>query len=225
MGMNVAPQDYHRRALEATLSGNGVEGRVPAVPKGARRVLDVGCGAGQTLLAMRLGAIEGVGIDIDEDALILGKQLLDAEKGPAIRFVKAAGEALPFPNDSFDFVVSRVALPYMHIATALRETRRVLRPGGRVWFTLHPTSMFPLSAMFPWHPLYSWKNTFYQTYVAFNSILFHTTGAQFRFPLNRKRIESYQTESGMKRCFEKLGFGEVAFERDGPLFIVTARKL
>jgi ubiquinone/menaquinone biosynthesis C-methylase UbiE len=38
-------------------------------------------------------------------------------------------------------VISRVALPYMHIPMALAEIARVVKSGGHVWLTLHPFAM------------------------------------------------------------------------------------
>ena len=49
---------------------------------------------------------------------------------PNIRLVCAAGENLPFADERFDLVFSRVALPYMDINRALREIARVLKRGG-----------------------------------------------------------------------------------------------
>src|SRR5207245_7299416 len=53
-------------------------------------------------------------------------------------------ELLPFREASFDFVFSRVALPYMHIPKAASEMGRVLKPGGGLWCLLHPLSRFSL---------------------------------------------------------------------------------
>lgn len=38
-------------------------------------------------------------------------------------------------------MISRVALPYMHIPMALAEIARVVKSGGHVWLTLHPFAM------------------------------------------------------------------------------------
>lgn len=99
------------------------------------QVLDIGCGAGQTL--RRLPGHESlgrVGLDVDLAALTLGCRLGEAESAP-IHFVRASGAALPFRDRQFSHVLCRVALNYMHQPRALRELARVLQPGG--WLYCH----------------------------------------------------------------------------------------
>jgi ubiquinone/menaquinone biosynthesis C-methylase UbiE len=67
------------------------------------------------------------GIDIDLDALKLGKTLSERTC-----LVNAAAEALPFKDSQFDLVFARVSLPYTNIPASLREIRRVLKTSGRV---------------------------------------------------------------------------------------------
>ncbi|HEV2915222.1 MAG TPA: class I SAM-dependent methyltransferase [Pyrinomonadaceae bacterium] len=103
------------------------------------RVLDVGCGGGQELLPfVTSGNAFGVGIDIAPEVGRLGRKLF-AGRAPEARvcFVRAAGESLPFPDNSFDVVICRVALPYMDNARALGEMARVLRPGGAFLLKIH----------------------------------------------------------------------------------------
>jgi len=96
----------------------------------AARVLDLGCGAGQSLrLLGALGPAERVGVDADLRVLLFGERLA-AHRGDAIRFVRASGHALPFADRHFTHVLCRVALNYMHQRRALKECLRVLAPGG-----------------------------------------------------------------------------------------------
>jgi SAM-dependent methyltransferase len=105
----------------------------------ARRVLDVGCGAGQELLpfAARPGAL-CVGADVTPEAGLAGRELF-AARAPVGRvfFVRAAAESLPFAADSFDVVICRLALPYTDNARSLSEMARVLRPGGVLLLKIH----------------------------------------------------------------------------------------
>lgn len=105
----------------------------------ARRVLDVGCGAGQELLpfAERAGAA-CVGVDVTPEAGLAGRELF-ASRAPAgrVAFARAAAESLPFAADSFDVVICRLALPYTDNARSLSELARVLRPGGALLLKIH----------------------------------------------------------------------------------------
>jgi SAM-dependent methyltransferase len=99
------------------------------VPTGS--VLDVGCGTG--LLARRLSGsgYRVVGIDPSEGML----EVMRA-RGPEVQAVKASGDALPFPSDGFDLVVTVATLHHIaapdRVRGTLAEMIRVCRPGGRV---------------------------------------------------------------------------------------------
>jgi ubiquinone/menaquinone biosynthesis C-methylase UbiE len=103
------------------------------VPPGARRVLDVGCGAGSDVfsLAERLGPdclIVGVDISlerVDEAQHALRSVALN------VRFAVADARALPFPDDGFDVV--RADGLFSEIderVRVVRELGRVTAPGG-----------------------------------------------------------------------------------------------
>jgi len=101
------------------------------------RVLEIGCGTGNlALLAKRLHpAAEVIGTDPDPRALARGRRKAE-RAGLSVRFDLAYAEALPFDDGSFDRVLSALMLHHLHAevkGAALREVRRVLRPGG----TLH----------------------------------------------------------------------------------------
>ena len=53
-----------------------------------------------------------------------------AEKRPDARIIEAPAEKLPLPDDSADFVVSTLVLCSAPPEPALREVKRILRPGG-----------------------------------------------------------------------------------------------
>jgi ubiquinone/menaquinone biosynthesis C-methylase UbiE len=109
------------------------------------RVLDVGCGDGIIDLgvALRCRPREMVGVDPFKGYERLPQVLRDNGLGalpmpPNLRFEPQDANRLEFPDDSFDVVLSWGSLE--HIAggydRALREIRRVLRPGGL--FFVHP---------------------------------------------------------------------------------------
>lgn len=125
--MFVADEARARESLEAVA---GLE---------ARRVLDVGCGAGQELLpfASQAGSV-CVGADVTPEAGVAGRELFAARATAGrVAFVRAAAEALPFASGFFDVVICRLALPYTDNARALSELARVLRPGGALLLKIH----------------------------------------------------------------------------------------
>lgn len=205
------PEDrsaYHLAELEIAADPGHPSHVNPRIPAGAR-VLDVGCGAGQTLITAADGS-RPVGIDLDLAALRLGRTLTRR-----IPFVCAAGEALPFRAASFDLVISRVALPYMHVPRALAEARRVLRNGGTLWATLH-------TAGFLWRGLRraSARGRVSQALVLLNGVLFHLTLRLCRLP--GRGFESFQTGSAIRRALRAAGFEEIELAR-GRHFVATAR--
>jgi len=105
-----------------------------------RRVLEIGCGAGQCGRWLLTQGAEVVGVDLSREQL-RHSQRLDRRAGTVLPVVQADAQRLPFGAASFDLVCSAYgALPFVADATmVLREVARVLRPGGRFAFsTSHP---------------------------------------------------------------------------------------
>lgn len=210
--------EYHLGELEIARTLDDPQRVMPILPNHFESLLDLGCGIGQTLIAGGLtsGAVV-CGVDIDPEMLAFGKKL-----SPEVNFICAQGELLPFPDRTFEVVISRVALPFMHLPSALAEIARVAKPGGHVWFALHPFSMVAeqMQGAIRNGRL---KHLIYQLYVAVNGVCFHLLGRQFRYPLNRSRCESFQTTAGVARAMSKVGFEQVKTEHE-KFFVVTAKR-
>ena len=105
-----------------------------------RRILEVGCGGGQCAIAFaRQGAI-AAGIDLS-DAQIDHARKLAATEGVTVEFVRGSAEDLgAFEDGAWDIVFSAYAFQYVaDMPQALHESARVLRPAGRLVFSLdHP---------------------------------------------------------------------------------------
>jgi len=209
---------YHLLELKIARERDDPRRVAPVLSDPYASVLDIGCGAGQTLITSKLNSTTfSCGVDIDQEALALGAQL-----SRRIAFVRASGERLPFSDCSFEVVISRVSLPYMRLPVALREIVRVLKPGGQVWFAMHPISM-PFRDVARSLKERNGKNLAHQLYVIVNGLLFHFTGRQFRSPFNRAKCESFQTARGIVRAMRAAGFDQVRVER-GRFLVVTASK-
>jgi len=113
---------FHRRLLGQA-----------AITPGAR-VLEIGCGTGNlAILARRLyPQAEVVGIDPDPKALARARRKA-GRGGLQVQFDRAYAERLPFPEASFDVVLSALMLHHLPSdlrVAALREARRVLAQAG-----------------------------------------------------------------------------------------------
>lgn len=116
---------YIRATTEATAR------RIQLQP--GEKLLDIGCGTGAllNLLAAQHNAVNLVGIDPSPEMLAVARQKL-----PTVQFELGFAERLPFADNCFDVVASNSAFHYFQAPdAALREIRRVLRPGGRVVLT------------------------------------------------------------------------------------------
>jgi SAM-dependent methyltransferase len=158
----------------------------------------------------------GVGIDMDAEAVAYGQ-----ERFAHLELACGTAEQLPYADASFDLVVSRVSLCYTHIAPALAEVQRVLRPGGRLWCTLHD---WRRTRQEWWRAARQgeWKDLVFRSYVFANGLGFAATGRALAFP-GLGRCEFFQTESGMRRALARAGLRGAAFEH-GRHFICTAEK-
>ncbi len=102
---------------------------------GGLRLLDAGCGPGSITIGLAGVVAPGaaVGIDASPHAVAEARAAAAARGCANVTFELADIYALPFPDDAFDAVFSHAVMQHLaEPVRALRELRRVLRPGGVV---------------------------------------------------------------------------------------------
>ncbi|HEY3335762.1 MAG TPA: class I SAM-dependent methyltransferase [Candidatus Limnocylindrales bacterium] len=108
------------------------------VAAGARQILDVGCGTGAMAAdaVRRWPTVEVDGIDASAGMLEIARletASLGAGEAARLRYAQAMADRLPFADGRFDIALSAFVLQLVPSRfRALREMRRVLRPGGRL---------------------------------------------------------------------------------------------
>jgi SAM-dependent methyltransferase len=208
--------DYHQRELSIARDPAHRNHLMPPIRARHRKILDIGCGMGQTLIAAGLPpGTTAWGIDPDAAAIQEGRRIAP----PNIHLSVGVGERLGFSDASFDFVICRVALPYMRIRPSLSEIRRVLTPGGECWLVLHSARMYRRRLVQSLHSRH-WKDVLYCGFVAINSSLFRCTGKQLAV---RGRTETFQTPRGIHRALAHAGLKPAHIKHE-TFFIVTAEK-
>ncbi|MCW6532231.1 methyltransferase domain-containing protein [Sphingomonas sp. MMSM20] len=126
----------HQARLDAMLAVFGQVAIEAAAPAKGERVLDVGCGAGASSLALaaRVGSAGQVlGVDISEP--LIGRARALAPKDSPALFRVADASSAELPDGRFDILFSRFGVMFFDDPTgAFAHMRRALQPGGRVAF-------------------------------------------------------------------------------------------
>jgi len=109
-----------------------------------KAVLDLGCGAGQDILPF----VENtkafcVGLDYaPELGTVVGNVFKSDKSKKRTAFVRSVGEQIPFADASFEVVLCRVALPYMHNRRTFAEVARVLKRDGVFLLKIHAPAFY-----------------------------------------------------------------------------------
>lgn len=103
-----------------------------AIPRiQGKRVLEIGCGTGSLLTEMLQRGYKAYGVDASPRMLAQARKKL-AAAGFAGRIIQAQIQHLPFPDNSFETVISTFPTEYIADLNVLNEIQRVLYPGGRL---------------------------------------------------------------------------------------------
>jgi ubiquinone/menaquinone biosynthesis C-methylase UbiE len=137
------PNWYERRLLPYLLDiACGIRPvwrqRQKVVPRAAGRVLEIGIGTGLNLEHYDKARVQQVvGLDPGLDLHRLARKRAEAA-GIAVELVALSAERIPFEDGAFDTVLVTYSLCTIpDPAAALKEMRRVLKPGGRLIFCEH----------------------------------------------------------------------------------------
>jgi SAM-dependent methyltransferase len=103
------------------------------VAPAGKDVVDIGCGGGALVRELAAAGARPIGVEISDDQLAVARA---SDGGSGARYLVGRAEALPLDDASVDIAVFMRTLhhvPSAQMEAALREARRVLRPGGAVY--------------------------------------------------------------------------------------------
>lgn len=122
--------------LDHQLEPLGLRAMAALAPRPGERVLDVGCGAGQTSLALAGAVAPGgsvLGVDISHPLLEVARRRGEGIAG--LTFQEADAQTASFEAASFDAAFSRFGVMFFSDPpAAFANIRRALKPGGRLAF-------------------------------------------------------------------------------------------
>ena len=130
----VALQKY----MDAQLEPYGLRAMDALAPASGERLLDVGCGSGQTSLALGQAVGAGgtvVGLDVSRPLLDLARRRASESGAANVSFLEADAQTYGFAPASFDAVFSRFGVMFFaDPPAAFANIRRAVKPGGRLAF-------------------------------------------------------------------------------------------
>jgi SAM-dependent methyltransferase len=109
--------------------------RAAAQVRPSDRVLDIGCGAGQTTREAARAAVDGsaVGVDVSAPMLERARRLSEAEGLGNVTYLQADAQVHPFPRARFDLCISRCGTMFFaDLVAAFANVGRSLKPGARM---------------------------------------------------------------------------------------------
>ena len=111
--------------------------RARIIPAAEGRVLEIGIGSGLNLPFYSRNVVRVIGLEPSPRLLAMARQVERTGNG-SVEFIECSAEAIPPQDASVDTVVTTWTLCSIPDALrALRDMRRVLRPGGRLLFVEH----------------------------------------------------------------------------------------
>lgn len=142
--------------MDLQIEALGLRAMDVAAPAPGERVLDIGCGCGQSTLELaRRTAPDGAVTGIDISSVMLGHARSRARGLANIDFQNVDAESHALPERYFDLAFSRFGVMFFgHPAAAFGNFRKALKPGGRLAFVCwrtaeeNPWMTLPMKAAF-----------------------------------------------------------------------------
>lgn len=98
-------------------------------PNPHQKILDIGCGTGQSLLYLAENTASQI-IGIDQNVMMLEKASQRLKNHSRVDILQADAENLPFSSLSIDYIISESVTAFTKIKIALKEYHRVLKDNG-----------------------------------------------------------------------------------------------
>ena len=146
----------HQRQLDASIHPYGDAAMQRGAPAPGERVLDIGCGCGQTTLQLSERVAPGgsvTGIDISDVMLDRARGRARDDAAAGVRFENADAQTHDFAPGSFDLAFSRFGVMFfIDPVAAFENVARALTPGGRLAFVCwqevakNPWALVPMAA-------------------------------------------------------------------------------
>jgi len=160
--------------------------------------IDIGSSAGGLSVALAQHGVTMEGIEPSQPGVEVSKMRAARLGLDNVRFQKGVGELLPFPDNSFDLVVSLAVLEHVeNVPAVVQEAYRVLKPGGYVYFEV-PNNLFPFECHYKmlWIPMMPKK------------IAKHYVRLRGAFPNFLDHL-NYMNRWIIRRHFKKVGFCQI----------------
>lgn len=145
--------------MDVQLEPLGARAMASLSPVAGERIVDIGCGSGQTTLALAHAVQPGgsaLGVDISRPLLDVARSRADSE---SVAFQEADAQTYPFAPASFDGAFSRFGVMFFaDPAAAFANIRKGLKAGGRLAFVCwrapaeNPFMTLPMAAAAPFLP-------------------------------------------------------------------------